>query len=94
MSLRADDAAGCVAALSHPNLFWRRHAQRLLVERGERDVVPQLLALVGGEQVDEIGLNPGAIHALWTLHGLGVLDGSHEAAMAAAVDPSLHRNRA
>jgi hypothetical protein len=90
MSLRADDAAGCVAALSHPNLFWRRHAQRLLVERGERDVVPQLVALVGGEQVDEIGLNPGAIHALWTLHGLGVLDGSHEAAMAAATGALRH----
>ena len=30
----------------------------------------------GGDQpVDAIGLNPAAIHALWTLHGLGALDG-------------------
>ena len=29
--------------------------------------------------VDEIGLNVGAIHALWTLHGLGQLDGSNSA---------------
>ena len=27
-------------------MFWRLHAQRLLVERGQKDVVPQLVALV------------------------------------------------
>ena len=34
--------------------------------------------------VDDIGLNVGAIHALWTLHGLGQLDGSNSEATAAA----------
>ena len=34
-----------VAALADDNMFWRLHAQRLLVERGQQDVVPQLLAL-------------------------------------------------
>ena len=34
-----------------------------------------LVKLVADRGVDSIGLNPGAIHALWTLHGLGVLDG-------------------
>src|SRR5206468_10797549 len=29
-----------VAALKNDNLFWRRHAQRLLVERGNKDVLP------------------------------------------------------
>ena len=29
-----------VAALKNDNLFWRTHAQRLLVERGELDVAP------------------------------------------------------
>ena len=52
------------------------HAQRLLVERGETDVVPGLIALVQDQAVDAIGLNVGAIHALWTLHGLGLLDGT------------------
>ena len=61
-----------VAALKNDNLLWRLHAQRLLVERGKRDVVPDLVKLVGDSSLDEIGLNPGAIHALWTLHGLGV----------------------
>jgi putative membrane-bound dehydrogenase-like protein len=73
-----------VAALKNDNLFWRRHAQRLLVERGRRDVVPGLIKLAGDTGVDEIGLNIGAIHALWTIHGLEALDGSNKEALAAA----------
>src|SRR5690606_33765967 len=72
-SLSIDDPAGLLDALTDDNMFWRLHAQRLLVERGETDVVPQLLALVRDRSVDEIGLNAGALHALWTLHGLGAL---------------------
>jgi putative membrane-bound dehydrogenase-like protein len=64
-----------VETLKNDNMFWRLHAQRLLVERGEKDVVPALVALAKDKSVDEIGLNPGVIHALWTLHGLGVMDG-------------------
>lgn len=63
-----------VDALSHDNMFWRLTAQRLLVERGETDVLPALYELVKDHSIDEIGLNPGAFHALWTLHGLGALD--------------------
>jgi len=66
-----------VAALKNDNLFWRRHAQRLLVERGKKDVVQALITLAKDESVDEIGLNVGAIHALWTLQGLGAINGSH-----------------
>ncbi|MEY2941529.1 MAG: hypothetical protein RJA67_1214 [Bacteroidota bacterium] len=65
--------AECVAALSNSNLFWRLQAQRLLVERGNKDVVPALVALISSAKTDEIGLAPGAIHALRTLEGLGVL---------------------
>ena len=36
------------------------------------------------ECVDEIGLNVGAIHALWTLKGLGALDGTNAEALAGA----------
>jgi uncharacterized protein len=69
-----------VEALSHDNMFWRLTAQRLLVERGERDVLPELYELVEDQKVDELGLNPGALHALWTIHGLGMLDGSNNRA--------------
>jgi putative membrane-bound dehydrogenase-like protein len=62
-----------VAALSDPNLFWRLTAQRLLVERGASDVRGALLARVAEQQLDALGLAPGALHALWTLSGLDLL---------------------
>src|SRR5262249_48037659 len=76
MSLRDPAPDQLVATLKSDNMFWRLQAQRLLVERGQRDIVPALLDLVRDQGMDEIGLNPAAVHALWTLHGLGVLDGS------------------
>src|SRR5262249_10920500 len=79
-----------VATLKHDNLFWRRHAQRLLVERGKTDVLPALYALARDKQVDEIGLNVGVIHALWTMRGLGALDGSNAEATAVAVAALKH----
>ena len=80
-----------VAALRDDNLLWRLHAQRLLVERGERDVEPGLRALVLEPRVDAIGSDPGALHALWTLAGLGLLEHAPEAAdvlVAALVHPA------
>jgi putative membrane-bound dehydrogenase-like protein len=81
-----------VETLRNDNMLWRLHAQRLLVERGKRDVVPALVELVRDKSVDEIGLNAGIIHALWTLHGLRALDGSHPAATAAAVAALKHQS--
>ncbi|WP_266366369.1 PVC-type heme-binding CxxCH protein [Tellurirhabdus rosea] len=72
LSLSKDRPQELVAALKNNNMFWRQTAQRLLVERGQKDVVPQLVELVKDKSVDEIGINPAAIHALWTLQGLGV----------------------
>lgn len=83
-----------VETLRDSNLFWRRHAQRLLVERGDRDVLPALVELAGDPGMDEIGLNPGSMHALWTLHGLGALDGSDVTATAAAVRALDHGSAA
>jgi putative membrane-bound dehydrogenase-like protein len=74
---------GLVEALKDDNFFWRRHAQRLLVERGKTDIVEPLTKLIHDRTTDAVGLNPGAIHALWTLHGLGVLDQPDELAISA-----------
>src|SRR5687768_15048164 len=71
-------------------MLWRMHAQRILVERGNKDVVPALCELVRDTKVDDIGLNPAAIHALWTLHGLGALDGSNTDAREAATGALKH----
>lgn len=97
MRLDGASPAELVAALSHDNMFWRFTAQRLLVERGQRDVVPALVALLNDHTVDELGLNVGALHALWTLHGLGALadDATARAAAANAVyHPSASLRRA
>lgn len=56
-----------VKHLSHPNGWWRDTAQRLLVLKGDESVAAALRKLAGEDR----GL--GRIHALWTLHGLGVL---------------------
>jgi hypothetical protein len=75
--------AQLVAALRNDNLFWRLTAQRLLVERGKTDVVPALVRLAEDQSVDDLGLNVGALHALWTLHGLAALAGDAAALRAA-----------
>jgi uncharacterized protein len=90
IQLDPNNAQQLVAALQNDNLFWRLTAQRLLVERGNHDVLPALAALVEDRSVDAIGLNPGAIHALWSMHGLGLLDGNHPTANAAAQAALAH----
>ena len=69
--LSKDDPKGLVAALKSDNMFWRLHAQRLLVERGGDDVASDLAKLIADRSVDETGLNGAAVHAIWALHGLG-----------------------
>src|SRR5438445_4980883 len=89
-TLAGASAQKLVETLKHPNLFWRRHAQRLLVERGQLDVLPALLEMARDPAVDEIGLNVGVIHALWSMHGLGALNGSNVGATAFAVAALKH----
>ncbi|MEO8498705.1 MAG: PVC-type heme-binding CxxCH protein, partial [Planctomycetota bacterium] len=72
-SLHAASPSELVAALRHPTMLWRKQAQRLLVERGKLDVAGDLIGLINDRSVDSVGLNVGAMHALWTMKGLGVL---------------------
>ena len=58
-----------VDVLRHPNGWWRDTAQRLLVLRGDASVAPALRRLARRSKDVKTKL-----HALWTLHGLGVLD--------------------
>ena len=68
-----------IEALSNDNLFWRLTAQRLLVERGNTDVLSDLYKLVNNQRVNEFGDNYAAIHALWTIDGLGAVGNEDEA---------------
>ena len=90
LNLKDAGTGTLVEALTHPNMRWRKHAQRLLVESGDQGAVDGLIALVEDSSTDEIGLNPGAIHALWALHGLGALDQPAGEAFQAAVAALNH----
>jgi putative membrane-bound dehydrogenase-like protein len=92
LSLHKATPQQLVAALKNDNMFWRLNAQRLLVERGKKDVLPALIELAGDAGVDEIGLNAGVVHALWTMHGLGALAGSDEKATGSAVAALKHKS--
>jgi len=96
--LDPSDPDTLLKGLTHDNKLWRLHAQRLLVERGQKDIIPELLGLVKNPAVDALGLNPAAIHALWTLEGLGALEAPSRAvqkALTAALDhPSAGVRRA
>lgn len=62
-------SAELVRRLGDANIWWRRQAQRLLIDRAPRDAVMPLidLAMANGNPV-------GRVHALWTLEGLHALD--------------------
>jgi uncharacterized protein len=74
--MRLDKAtpAELVATLRNDNMFWRLTAQRLLVERGKGDVLSRVIKQLETPTKDAIGLDPSALHALWTMHGLGALE--------------------
>ena len=90
LSLSMNNTKELVQALKNTNMFWRSHAQRLLVERNNKDIVPDLLALVNDFSVDEIGINATAIHALWVLHGLNAIEGNVMDALLKALKHPCH----
>ena len=76
-----------VAALDSGNQFWSLTAQRLIVDNKMTDAAPALKKRV---RSGTSGI--GAIHALWSLEGLGALDkDTHQAALLAK-DAALRRN--
>jgi len=85
-SLKGATTAQLVAALGDGTQFWRLTAQRLLVEGQRTDAAPALKRLAAARAP------VAALHALWTLHGLGLLDeATHRAALTHA-DAAVRRN--
>ncbi len=60
-----------VQYLEHPNGWWRDTAQKLIVLRGDKSVVPALLKMAHKNKN-----HFARIHAIWTLEGLGAVDAS------------------
>jgi len=86
-SLAKAKTSEVVAALDSGNQFWSLTAQRLIVDNKMTDAAPALKKRVrsgsGGK---------GAIHALWSLEGIGALDkDTHQSALLDK-DPALRRN--
>ena len=73
-----------VAALTHPNGWWRDTAQRLLVERRPKNTVSKLRDLARDRSA---GI--GRLHGLWTLEGIGALDATSVLAAIADPDPKV-----
>ncbi|TWT55263.1 Trehalose utilization [Thalassoglobus neptunius] len=65
------DGPGLIDALRNTSYLVRLHAQRLLIEENRTDLIPELVKIVDSPQLDEIGLDPAAMHAIGVLQGLG-----------------------
>jgi mono/diheme cytochrome c family protein len=76
-----------VGALGSDNPFWRLKAQQMLVEGAKKSAVPSLKKVVAANDG-----NIAAIHALWSLHGLGELDEETHRTALLARDGGLRRN--
>ena len=84
---QGESSAELLSGLSGGTQYGRLRAQRLIVEGKKQDLAPALRELVTKSSADV-----AAIHALWSLHGLGELDAStHQAALLSA-SPELRRN--
>jgi putative membrane-bound dehydrogenase-like protein len=84
---QGDASAELLAGLASSTQYGRLQAQRLIVEGKKKDLVPALRDFVTKSSADV-----GAIHALWSLQGLGELDApTHQAALLAPTS-SLRRN--
>jgi len=74
-------AAELVPFLAHANGWWRDTAQQLIIDGGDLTVVSPL---------NELSADPskplGQIHALWTLEGLGAINGKAIAAALGSED--------
>ncbi|MFY8230161.1 MAG: PVC-type heme-binding CxxCH protein [Opitutales bacterium] len=83
---QGESSAELLAGLSGGTQYGRLRAQRLIVEGKKQDLAPALRELVTKSS------SAAAIHALWSLHGLGELDAAtHQAALLSA-SPELRRN--
>src|SRR5690606_34898370 len=58
-----------LALLAHPNGWWRRAAQRILIERNDPGDVEPLKQLARSSAPDN-----APMHAVWTLIGMGRVD--------------------
>jgi putative membrane-bound dehydrogenase-like protein len=87
MDLGEASDSNLVKALEHTNLWFRRHAQRLLLDRNKKEVIPELREMVRS------GSNSyGRLHAAWTLEGLAELGWEEVAILLRDPEPGVREN--
>ncbi|GAA4444743.1 c-type cytochrome [Ravibacter arvi] len=87
VSLGKSSPKALVAHLADKNIWWRQNAQRLLVDRQDVSIVPDLEQMVSSSTVPE-----GRLHALWTLQGLNKLSAPLIAAALADREAGVREN--
>ena len=80
----SDTAAQLVKHLEHPHGWWRDTAQKLLVLRQDKTVVPALRTMASSS-TNQLA----RIHALWTLEGLDALSAPLARDLMKSPDPKL-----
>ena len=74
-----------IKLLGSPNVWWRRQAQRVLNEKFDESLVPQLQKLA----LDTSDATPAHMHALWLLVSQHQLDPAfHEKVLSSADEPT------
>jgi putative membrane-bound dehydrogenase-like protein len=68
-----------VETFRNTNMFWRLQAQKMILRKAntpqlKADVEPLLLNALKSRSVDAVGLDPYALHAMWTAQGLGLFN--------------------
>ncbi len=71
-----EPASQLVSYLDNPNGWWRDNAQKEIVLRADKSVVPSLKQIAQGQKgpLANVPSALGRLHALWTLDGLGATD--------------------
>jgi putative membrane-bound dehydrogenase-like protein len=83
--LQKSSTAELIKLLANPNVWWRRQAQRVLNEKFDESLVPQLQKIA----LDTSDATPAHMHALWLLVSQHQLDPTfHEKVLSSPDEPT------
>jgi hypothetical protein len=87
IDLKNTSSTKLVAVLENPNGWWRSQAHRLLIERGDKSVIPAVKALFNNSEDAKARLR-----ALYVLEGLNALDAAVVKKALQDAEPGLREN--
>ncbi len=76
-----------IAKLAESNIWWRRNAQRLLLDRNRKQAVPALIRMAQNSTS-----SLGRLHALWTLEGMQQLNSNIITRALQDPEPGIREN--